>query len=135
LSFSGFIWFTRFVFGSEPIATNIPSALIELPDFSLISSTKNFPLISSTSSLRANSIFSTFFACSTQMSSALNVSLLWTIVTLLHNSARYSASVNAVFQPQASTTSLHLKKFPSQVAQYDTHFPSISSSPFAPKCL
>jgi hypothetical protein len=91
--------------------------LITLPDFNNISSTKNLPFISSTSSFKANSILSTFLACSTQISSALNVSLLCTIVTLLHNSAKYRASVNAVFQPHANTTSFPLKKLPSQVAQ------------------
>gem|GEM_PF-4037026 len=58
-----------------------------------------------------------FLAFSTHISSALKVSLLWTIYTLLHISARYNASVNAVFQPHTITTSLHLKNIQSQVAQ------------------
>jgi len=109
---------TTLVFGIVQIATNIQSAFRVFHDLRVTHVIhKASHVISATSSFKTSSIFSFSFIFSTQESSALNSSLLWTIYTFLQRSDKYSASVTAVFHQPAMITSLHLKKFQSQVAQ------------------
>gem|GEM_PF-721983 len=67
---------TKFIFGLDQIATNIQSILISFQDFKIAFSKNRLPLSSTISSFKINSIFSCFFANSTQVFSALKVSLL-----------------------------------------------------------
>jgi putative flippase GtrA len=73
--------------------------------------------ISAISSFKTSFIFSFFFTFSTQESSALKLSLLCIRYTLFAISAKYKASVIAVFQPPTIITFLSLKNIQSQVAQ------------------
>jgi hypothetical protein len=117
-SFSTLSKSTTHTFGIVPTATNIQSAFNCFPDLRVAHVIhKASQVISSTSSFNTNSIFSLFLACSTQEFSALKVSLLCTKYTLLQISAKYNASVIAVFQPPTIIISLHLKNIQSQVAQ------------------
>jgi hypothetical protein len=71
-SFSGFRASTKEVLGNEPIAIKIHSAFNSFPDFSFTQVIQRVSqTISSTSSFKIISIFSFFFACSSQIFSAL----------------------------------------------------------------
>jgi hypothetical protein len=118
LSFSGFSLFTTHTFGIDHTATNIQSAFNCFHDLRVTHVIhKASHVISSTSSFRTSSIFSVAFILSIQESSALKVSLLCTTYTLLQISAKYNASVTAVFHQPTIMISLHLKNIQSQVAQ------------------
>jgi hypothetical protein len=106
------------VFGIVHTATNIQLAFISFHDFNFTQVIPNIShIISATSSFKTSSIFSLALAFSTHEFSALKLFLLCTKYTLFAISARYKASVTAVFQPPAIITSLVLKNIQSQVAQ------------------
>jgi hypothetical protein len=76
-SFSKFKFSTKSTFGIVQTATKIQSAFKVFPDFKITPVIhKASPVISSTSSFVTNSIFSLALAFSTQIFSALKVSLL-----------------------------------------------------------
>jgi hypothetical protein len=78
---------------------------------------KSSQIISSISSVKSISIFSFFFASSSQQVSHLNWLFLCIIYTFSQIPAKYNDSVKAVFPHQTTTTFLSLKNIQSQVAQ------------------
>ena len=118
------------VFGSWPIATKTPSAarVVRAPVFTFSSTTaltpvSGVPSMSAIALSQTKVIFGLARARSCMIFEARKWSRRCTTVTLVAKRVRKIASSIAVSPPPTITSSLPLKKKPSQVAQADTPWP------------